>query len=180
MGTILSTALANEPALSFPWIPIWFGIQQNITFLQWSMELSLFRSLSMKGLSSFVFLRDCRTWIESEWIINFSLLLVETSLSANFIAQIFAENMEASFGWRFFKVFLWKTAPYPVPLLLLEPSVKICNQFLSRLKFYIILSRCAGLHPSFCGLLHEGVLMFWYISLSSIECVEWKRAFYQK
>ena len=58
---------------------------------------------------------------------KFSLLLVETSLSAKFIAQILAENMEASFGRRFFKVFLWRTAPYQVPLLLLEPSVKMCK-----------------------------------------------------
>ena len=54
---------------------------------------------------------------------NFSLLLVETSLSAKFIAQISTENMEASFGRRFFKVFLWRTAQHPVPLLLLERSV---------------------------------------------------------
>ena len=54
---------------------------------------------------------------------KFSLLLVETSLSTNFIAQISAKNMEASFGGCFFKVFLWRTAPHPVPLLLLEPSV---------------------------------------------------------
>ena len=35
--------------------------------------------------------------MESWWMINFSLLLVETSLSAKFIAQISAENMEAFF-----------------------------------------------------------------------------------
>ena len=39
-------------------------------------------------------------------MMNFSLLLVETSLSAKFIAQISTENMEASFGRHFFKVFL--------------------------------------------------------------------------
>ena len=33
LGTILRAALANEFALSFPKIPIWLGIQQNITFL---------------------------------------------------------------------------------------------------------------------------------------------------
>ena len=38
--------------------------------------------------------------MKSEWMINFSLLLVETSLSAKFIAKISAENMEASFGRR--------------------------------------------------------------------------------
>ena len=65
MMMILSAALANESALSFPWIPIWLGIQKNITFLLWFIELSLFRSLTMKRLSSFVFLRDCRTEIES-------------------------------------------------------------------------------------------------------------------
>ena len=59
-------------------------------------------------------------------MMNFSLLLVETSLSAKFIAQISAENMEDSFGRRFFKVFLWRTVPYPVLLLFLEPSVKMC------------------------------------------------------
>ena len=49
-GTILRAALANESALLFPWITIWLGIQQNIIFLLWFMELSLFRSMSMKGL----------------------------------------------------------------------------------------------------------------------------------
>ena len=126
-GTILRAALANEPALSFPRIPIWFGIQQNIPFLLWFMELDLFRSLTMKGLSSFVFLRDCRPEMESEWIMNFSLLLVETRLNAKLIAQISAENMDASFGRRFFKVFLWRTSWYPAPLLLLQPSVKMCK-----------------------------------------------------
>ena len=91
-GTILRVALINESVLLYRWIPIWLRIQQNITFLLWFIELSLFRSLTMTGFSSFVFLRDCRTWnIESEWIINFSLLCVETSLSAKFIAQILAE-----------------------------------------------------------------------------------------
>ena len=57
-GTILRAALANESALSFLWIPVWLGIQQNITFLLCFMELSLFRSLTIKGLSNFVILRD--------------------------------------------------------------------------------------------------------------------------
>ena len=65
-GTILSAALANESALLLPWIPIWLGLQQNITFLLWFMEVSLFRSLTMNRLSSLVFLRDCRTEMESE------------------------------------------------------------------------------------------------------------------
>ena len=34
------------------------------------------------------------------------------------------------------------------------------SQFLSGLRFYIIAASCAGLHPSLCGLLHKGVLMF--------------------
>ena len=53
--TILRAALANESALTCPWIPIWLGIQQNITFLLWLMELGLFRSLTMKGLSNWYF-----------------------------------------------------------------------------------------------------------------------------
>ena len=53
---------------------------------------------------------------------NDELLLVETSLSAKFIAQILAENMEANSGRHFFKGF-----PHLVPLLLLEPSVKMCK-----------------------------------------------------
>ena len=98
LGTILRAASAHESTLLFPWISTWLGIQQNITFLLWFMEMSLFRSLTMKGLSSFVFLRDHRTEMESEWMMNFSLLLVETYLSAKFIAQILEENMEASLG----------------------------------------------------------------------------------
>ena len=60
-------------------------------------------------------------------MMNFSLLLVETRLNAIFIAQISTVNNEAFFRRRLFKVFLWRTAPYPVPLLFLEPSVKICK-----------------------------------------------------
>ena len=123
----MKAALANESTLSFSWILIWLGIQENITFWLWFMKLSVFRSLTMKGLSSFAFLKDSRTKMESEWMMNFSLLLVETSWSAKFIAQISAENMEASFRWSFFKVFLWRTVPHLVPLLLLEPSVKMCK-----------------------------------------------------
>ena len=74
--TLLRAAFANESALLFPWIPIWIGIQQNITF---------------------------------------SLFLIETSLSAKFIAQISAENMEGSFGRYLFKVFFWWTASHLVP-----------------------------------------------------------------
>ena len=44
--------------------------------------------------------------MESEWTKNFSLQLVETSLSAKFIAQILAEKMETSFGRHFFQGFL--------------------------------------------------------------------------
>ena len=113
LGTILWVALANESALLFPWIPIWLGIQQNITFLLWFMESSLFRSLTMKGLSRFVFLKDRRTEMESELMMNFSLLFVETSLSAKFIAQISAEKMEASFGRHFFQGFLLENCSTP-------------------------------------------------------------------
>ena len=98
-GTILRAVLANESALLFPWIPIWLGIQLNIAFLQWFMQLSLFRSLTI-----FVFLRDCRTEMKSEWMINFSLLLVEINLSAKFIAQISAENMLCLFEGELFGI----------------------------------------------------------------------------
>ena len=97
-GTILSAALANESALSFPWIPIWLEIQQKITFLLWFMDLSLFRSLTMKGLSNLGFLRDCRIEIESEWMMNFSLSFLETSFSAKFIAEIFSEGIFSRFS----------------------------------------------------------------------------------
>ena len=50
---LLRVALANESALSFPWIAIWLGIQQNITFLLLFMELSLFRSLTMNRIVKF-------------------------------------------------------------------------------------------------------------------------------
>ena len=85
LGTILRSTLANEFALSFPWIPVRIEIQQNVTFLLWFMKFSLLRSLTMQWLSNFESLSDCRTEMESEWTINFSLLLVETCLSANFI-----------------------------------------------------------------------------------------------
>ena len=38
-------------------------------------------------------------------MMNFSLLLVENSQNAKFIAQVLAENTWASFGRHFFKVF---------------------------------------------------------------------------
>ena len=50
-------------------------------------------------------------------------LLFEMILSAKFIAQILAVNMEASLGRDCFIVLLFRTAPHPVPLLSLEPSV---------------------------------------------------------
>ena len=85
-GTLLSAALANESALSFPWIPIWLVIQQNITFLLWLRELSLFRSLTIRELSSFLFFIDCNTEMESEWMMNFFELLVEMIISTKCIA----------------------------------------------------------------------------------------------
>ena len=65
---MLSAALASESHLSFLRIPIWLGIQQNITFLLWLMGLSLFRSLTIRGLSSFLFLINCKTEMESEFL----------------------------------------------------------------------------------------------------------------
>ena len=61
--------------------------------------------------------------MESEWIMNFLALLFEMILSTKFIAQISAVNMEASLGRDCFIVLLFRTAPYPIPLLSLEPSV---------------------------------------------------------
>ena len=49
--------------------------------------------------------------MELEWMMNFSLLLDEITLSGKFIAQISAENMEATF----LKVFSWRTTLNPVP-----------------------------------------------------------------
>ena len=122
-GVMLSVALAKESAFSFPWIPIWLGIQQNITFLPCLMVLSLFKSLTIKGLFWFAFFIDCRTEMESEWMINSFMLLGSIIWSTKFIAQISAVNMEASFGKHFFIAFLLKTAPHPALLLSLEPSV---------------------------------------------------------
>ena len=123
---MLSVALANESALSFPWIPTWLEIQQNIIFLLGLRELSFFGKL-IKGLSSFLFLIDCKTVMKSEGMIDFFMLLVKTIFSGKFIAQISAVNMEASFERHFFLIFLLKTAPHLVPLLSLEPSVKMCK-----------------------------------------------------
>ena len=95
---MLSAALASESALSFPWIPLWLGIQQNITFLLWFMELSLFRNLTIRGLSSFLFLIDCKTKMESERMMNFFELLAEMIFSAKCIAEISVVNREALFG----------------------------------------------------------------------------------
>ena len=65
-GGMLIAALANESALSFPWIPIWPGIQQNMIFLLCLRAWSLFNRLTIRGLSSFWFFIECRTDMESE------------------------------------------------------------------------------------------------------------------
>ena len=65
-GGMLIAALANESALSFPWIPIWPGIQQNMIFLLCLRVWSLFNRLTIRGLSSFWFFIECRTDMESE------------------------------------------------------------------------------------------------------------------
>ncbi len=41
-------------------------------------------------------------------------------------------------------------------------------------------AQCADLHPSFCGLLYEGISMFCYICILDTEYVEWRRAFLSK
>ena len=114
---MLSAALASESALSFLWIPIWIRIQQNITFLLRLMELSLIRNLTIRGLSSFQFLIDFKTEMESEWRMNIFELLVEMIFNAKCITEILAANREASFGRHSFFISLLKTAPHPVPLL---------------------------------------------------------------
>ena len=81
-GVMLIAALVNKSALSLPWIPIWFGIQQNIIFLLWIIMLSLFRILTISGFSNLVYLSDWRTEMESEWMINFLELLGEIRSSA--------------------------------------------------------------------------------------------------
>ena len=85
-GVMLIAALSYELALLLPWIPIWLGIQQNITFLLWISELSLLKILTINGFSNLVYLSDWRTEMESEWMINFLELLVEIRSSAQFIA----------------------------------------------------------------------------------------------
>ena len=65
-GGMLIAALANESALSFPWIPIWPGIQQNMIFLLCLRAWSLFNRLTIRGLSSFWFFIERRTDMESE------------------------------------------------------------------------------------------------------------------
>ena len=87
------------------------------------MVLNLFKSLTIKGLFWFEFFIDCRTEMESEWMMNFFMLLVSTIWNAKFIAQISAVNTEALFGRDFFIIFLLKTALHPVLLLSLKPFV---------------------------------------------------------
>ena len=74
-GTIFRAALLMNPLYRF------LGIQQNIIFLLWFMELSLFKILIMKGLSSFAFLRDCRT----EKTLNLNLL--KTRLQSGLVSH---------------------------------------------------------------------------------------------
>ena len=85
-GVMLIATLANESALSLPWIPIWLGIQQNITFLLWISELSLLKILAISRFSNLVYLSYWRTEMESEGMINILELLVEIKSSAKFIA----------------------------------------------------------------------------------------------
>ena len=69
---MLIIALANESALTLPWILIWFG--------------SLLKILTINRFSNLVYLSDWRTEMESEWMINFLELHVEIKSSAKFIA----------------------------------------------------------------------------------------------
>ena len=54
LNTILRAALANESTLLFPWIPIWLGIQQNITFTYLGSSVSSIET-------------DINTWLAKAW-----------------------------------------------------------------------------------------------------------------
>ena len=103
-STMLSADLATELTLWFSWIPIWFSIQQNITFLVWLMKFRMFRSLIIRGLSTSLFLTDESIEKESERMMNLFELLVETMLSASSITEILAVNLAEIFGSFFWKV----------------------------------------------------------------------------
>ena len=65
--------------------------------------------------------------MKSEWMMNFFKLLVEMIFSTKCMAEISVVNIEASFGKHSFFISKLKTAPYPVPLLSLKSSVKMCK-----------------------------------------------------
>ena len=83
----------------------------------------MFKSLMIRGLSTFLFLIDESTDRELEWMMYLFKLFVKTMLSASSIAQVLAVNMEASFGRQFLNVLFLNTASDPILLLSLEPSV---------------------------------------------------------
>ena len=93
-----SADLAIKSASWFPWIPIWLGIQQNITFLMWLMEFKMFKDLMIISLATFLFLIDKSTEMESEWMMNILELFVKSMLSAKCFASVSVVNIDASFG----------------------------------------------------------------------------------
>ena len=69
----------------------------------------------IRGLSTFPFLIDEDTYMESEWIKNRFELLFETMLSASSIEQVSAGNIEASFGKHFLHILFLNIIPHPFP-----------------------------------------------------------------
>ena len=113
-GVRFSADFAAESALSFPFTPMWLGIQHiRISFVL-DMESNLLRSLMIRGSSSFLFLNDSKTESESENMIYLLCLFSEMIFSARSIAQVSAVNMELSFGRAFLMILLFEMAAHPV------------------------------------------------------------------
>ena len=69
---------AAKSALLFPLTPMWLGIQHKIIFLWLDIESSLLNSLTINRFPSFLFSSDVNTESESENMINFLCLSLET------------------------------------------------------------------------------------------------------
>ena len=117
--------LAAESVLSFPFTPMWLGIQHKIIFLWLDIESSLLSSLTINGFSRFLFFSDVKTESESENMINLLYLSLEMMLRARSMAHTSAVKMELFVGRAFLWMVLLRTAAHAVLMLSLEPSVNI-------------------------------------------------------
>ena len=72
--SIWKAFFAALSAFSFPWMPMWLGIQENMILLFLERVFSLFRNFVIKGDDVSLFCSASRTDLESVYMINLEVL----------------------------------------------------------------------------------------------------------